>query len=68
MHWSVSTLRFLVERRARTLMQIGVGAKGAKEFSRTVLELCVPRLVDGYVVMWVGAEAPFGHVECIPPA
>jgi hypothetical protein len=56
------TLRFHVDQRARTLVQIDVGAKGAKDFTKTPLEICVPTVIDGYVVMWVDAEQPFEHL------
>ena len=59
MQRGVHALRFVVDRRARTLVQIDVAAKGAKDFSKLALELCVPVCESGYVVMWVDAEQPF---------
>lgn len=62
MQRGVHALRFVVDRRARTLLQIDVGAKGAKDFTKLDLELCVPVCVGGYVVMWVDAERPFADL------
>ncbi len=58
-------LRFVVDGRARTLVQIDVCATGARDFTEQELTLGVPRFVSGYALVWVNGDRPLADLEWV---